>query len=224
MASARFLQAPGFCVLQFRCASVSAVLFLAVYRFRWLGVSAAVWVQCVAIPGDGLPSLSLENIIAMDKNKNKESQGRVAVFAGSFDPFTVGHDDIARRALRLFDRLVIVVARNPEKHYMFTAEERVEAISKLYRDEPRVSVVAYGGMIVDIAAEVGARFQVRGVRTSIDFEYERVEAEFNDKLGGLETVLLYSKPQFSTISSTAYRTLVYFHKDEEAREMLPISH
>lgn len=152
---------------------------------------------------------------------NDDTNARVAVFAGSFDPYTIGHDDIAWRALRLFDRLVIVVARNPEKHYMFSTEERVEAIRKLYRHDTRVSVVAYGGMIVDIAAEVGARFQVRGVRTAMDFEYERVEAEYNDKLGGLETVLLYSKPQFSTISSTAYRTLVYFHKDEEARKMLP---
>ncbi len=152
---------------------------------------------------------------------NVDTNGRVAVFAGSFDPFTIGHDDIVRRALNIFDKLVIVVARNPEKKYMFTTEERVEAIRKLYRDEPKVRVMAYGGMIVDIASEVGARFQVRGVRTSIDFEYERVAAEYNDKLGGLETVLLYSKPQFSTISSTSYRTLVSFHKDEEARKMLP---
>lgn len=157
----------------------------------------------------------------MENMVNDDTNARVAVFAGSFDPYTIGHDDIAWRALRLFDRLVIVVARNPEKHYMFSTEERVEVIRKLYRHDPRVSVVAYGGMIVDIAAEVGARFQVRGVRTAMDFEYERVEAEYNDKLGGLETVLLYSKPQFSTISSTAYRTLVYFHKDEEARKMLP---
>lgn len=157
----------------------------------------------------------------MENMVNDDTNARVAVFAGSFDPYTIGHDDIAWRALRLFDRLVIVVARNPEKHYMFSTEERVEAIRKLYRHDTRVSVVAYGGMIVDIAAEVGARFQVRGVRTAMDFEYERVEAEYNDKLGGLETVLLYSKPQFSTISSTAYRTLVYFHKDEEARKMLP---
>ena len=120
----------------------------------------------------------------MENMVNDDTNARVAVFAGSFDPYTIGHDDIAWRALRLFDRLVIVVARNPEKHYMFSTEERVEAIRKLYRHDPRVSVVAYGGMIVDIAAEVGARFQVRGVRTAMDFEYERVEAEYNDKLGG----------------------------------------
>ena len=140
----------------------------------------------------------LEKRYVMESKNAKENVERVAVFAGSFDPYTIGHDDIVRRALRLFDRIVIVVARNPEKKYMFTTEERVEAIRKLYRDERRVSVMAYGGMIVDIAAEVGARFQVRGVRTAMDFEYERVEAEYNDKLGGLETVLLYSKPQFST--------------------------
>ena len=94
----------------------------------------------------------------------KENNPRIAVFAGSFDPYTIGHDDIARRALKLFDRLVIVVAVNPEKHYMFSAEERLAAIRALYKDEPRVSVVVNDGMTVDIAAKVGAQFQVRGVR------------------------------------------------------------
>jgi pantetheine-phosphate adenylyltransferase len=151
----------------------------------------------------------------------KENKPRVAVFAGSFDPYTIGHDDIARRALKLFDRLVIVVAVNPEKHYMFSAEERLTAIRALYKDEPRVSVVANDGMTVDIAAKVGAQFQVRGVRSTIDFEYERIEADYNRNLGNLETVLLYAQPQFSSISSTAYRQLVYFHKDAEARKLLP---
>ena len=100
----------------------------------------------------------------------KENNPRIAVFAGSFDPYTIGHDDIARRALKLFDRLVIVVAVNPEKHYMFSAEERLAAIRALYKDEPRVSVVANDGMTVDIAAKVGAQFQVRGERSTIDFE------------------------------------------------------
>ena len=113
----------------------------------------------------------------MKEQDINEPAPRVAVFAGSFDPYTIGHDDIARRALRLFDRLVIVVAVNPEKHYMFPVEERVEAIRTLYKDEPRVSVVVNDGMTVDIAAKVGARFQVRGLRSTIDFEYERVEAD-----------------------------------------------
>ena len=77
----------------------------------------------------------------MENMVNDDTNARVAVFAGSFDPYTIGHDDIAWRALRLFDRLVIVVARNPEKHYMFSTEERVEAIRKLYRHDPRVHPV-----------------------------------------------------------------------------------
>ena len=157
----------------------------------------------------------------MKEQDINEPAPRVAVFAGSFDPYTIGHDDIARRALRLFDRLVIVVAVNPEKHYMFPVEERVEAIRTLYKDEPRVSVVVNDGMTVDIAAKVGARFQVRGLRSTIDFEYERVEADYNRNLGNLETVLLYAQPQFSSVSSTAYRQLVYFHKDAEAQKLLP---
>lgn len=144
---------------------------------------------------------------------------RTAVFAGSFDPFTIGHDDIVRRALRLFDRLYVVVAVNPEKRYMFTVDERLAAVRRLYAAEPRVSVAASGGMTADFAREVGARFIVRGVRSAIDFEYEKVEAEYNKRLGGLETVLLYSRPDLAAVSSTAYRQLVFFHKD--ASWMLP---
>ncbi len=157
----------------------------------------------------------------MNEQDIKETVPRVAVFAGSFDPYTIGHDDIARRALELFDRLVIVVAVNPEKRYMFPAEARVAAIRALYKGEPRISVVINDGMTVDIAAKVGARFQVRGVRSTIDFEYERVEADYNRDLGNLETVLLYARPQFASVSSTAYRQLVYFHKDAEAQKLLP---
>lgn len=157
----------------------------------------------------------------MKEQDINEPAPRVAVFAGSFDPYTIGHDDIARRALRLFDRLVIVVAVNPEKHYMFPAEERVAAIRTLYKDEPRVSVVVNDGMTVDLAVKLGAQVQVRGVRSTIDFEYERVEADYNRNLANLETVLLYAQPQFSSVSSTAYRQLVYFHKDAEAQKLLP---
>ena len=157
----------------------------------------------------------------MKEQDINEPAPRVAVFAGSFDPYTIGHDDIARRALRLFDRLVIVVAVNPEKHYMFPVEERVEAIRTLYKDEPRVSVVVNDGMTVDLAVKLGAQVQVRGVRSTIDFEYERVEADYNRNLANLETVLLYAQPQFSSVSSTAYRQLVYFHKDAEAQKLLP---
>lgn len=151
-----------------------------------------------------------------------ESNGEAcALFAGSFDPFTIGHDDIVRRALRLFQRLYVVVTVNPEKHYMFSVDERVAAIRKLYADEPRVTVAVNSGMTADFAAQVGARFIVRGVRNVMDFEYEKVEAEYNKTLGELETVLLYSSPALAAVSSTAYRQLVYFHKD--ASWMLPVA-
>lgn len=144
---------------------------------------------------------------------------RSALFAGSFDPFTIGHDDIVRRALQLFDKLYVVVTVNPGKHYLFSTEERVEAIKKLYEGEPRIVVASNDGMTADFAKQVGAKFQVRGVRSTIDFEYEKVEAEYNKRLGGLETVLLYSPPELAAVSSTAYRQLVHFHQD--ASWMLP---
>ena len=144
---------------------------------------------------------------------------RAALFAGSFDPFTIGHADIVRRALALFDRLVIAVAVNPAKHCMFSEKERVDAIRQLYAGDPRVEVLAYGGLMADLALEKGIRFYVRGVRSVTDFEYEKVQAEYNGRLGQLETVLLYASPSLAAVSSSAYRTLVYFHKD--ASWMLP---
>lgn len=146
---------------------------------------------------------------------------RIALFAGSFDPFTIGHADIVRRALPLFDRLVVVVAVNPEKRHLFTVEERVEAIRNLYRGDDRVEVMAHEGMMADLAREVGAQFNVRGVRSVVDFEYEKMAAEYNKRLGGLETVLLYCSPELASVSSTAYRQLVFFHKDAEAAALLP---
>ena len=146
---------------------------------------------------------------------------RKAVFAGSFDPFTIGHADIVRRALTLFDKVIVVVAVNPEKRYLLTADQRVEAIRRLYPNDSRVEVVAHKGMTADLARQMGARFIVRGVRSVIDFEYEKVEAEYNKMLGDLETVLLYADPSLVSVSSTAYRQLLFFHKDAEAAAMLP---
>ena len=148
----------------------------------------------------------------MNSASHPTPNGRIALFAGSFDPFTIGHDDIVRRALALFDKVVVVVAVNPEKRHMFTVEERVEAIRHLYQGNRRVEVMAH---------DIGARFMVRGVRSVIDFEYEKVEADYNKRLGGLETVLLYSSQALASVSSTAYRQLVFFHKDAEAAAMLP---
>ena len=136
------------------------------------------------------------------------------IFVGSFNPFTVGHDNIVRRALPLFDRLVIgVVGDQVHKPDMPSAEERMEAISKLYQDESRIEVKPYYGLAVDFAKAENARFIVKGVRSVKDFEYEREQADINRQLAGVETILLYAEPSFSSISSTMVRELQHFGVD-----------
>lgn len=131
---------------------------------------------------------------------------RTAVFAGSFNPFTVGHADIVARALGIFDRLVIVVGINAAK----SGDEgrAVEAaIRDYYSDEPRVQVMSWSGLTVDAAREVGACALVRGVRSVKDFEYERDMADVNMRLAGLETALFASRPELGAVSSSLVREL-----------------
>jgi pantetheine-phosphate adenylyltransferase len=138
------------------------------------------------------------------------------IFVGSFDPFTIGHDSIVRRALPLFDRLVIgVVGDNVQKPYMCPAEERMQAIRQLYADEPAIEVKSYYGLAVDFARQERARFIVKGVRSAKDFEYEREQADINRRItnGEVETILLYAEPQLSSISSSMVRELQHFGQD-----------
>ncbi len=138
---------------------------------------------------------------------------RTAIFVGSFDPFTIGHDSIVHRSLPLFDRLVIGVGVNIGKHCMLSSEERVDAIRRLYRGEPRVSVEQYSGLTADFAASVGAQFIVKGVRTVKDFEAEREQADINRRLTGIETVLLFSLPGMESVSSSVVRELMHYGRD-----------
>jgi pantetheine-phosphate adenylyltransferase len=136
---------------------------------------------------------------------------KTGIFVGSFNPFTVGHDSIVRRALPLFDRLVIgVVGDQVHKPDMPSAEERIKAIADLYQDVPAIEVKPYYGLAVDFARAENARFIVKGVRSVKDFEYEREQADINRSLSGVETILLYAEPQFSSISSTMVRELQHF--------------
>lgn len=141
---------------------------------------------------------------------------RTGIFVGSFNPFTVGHDSIVRRALPLFDRLVIgVVGDHVAKPGLVPAQERVAAIAKLYKDEPAIEVKPYYGLAVDFARAENAHFIVKGVRSVKDFEYEREQADINRQLSGIETILLYSEPQLSSVSSSMVRELQHFGVDIE---------
>jgi pantetheine-phosphate adenylyltransferase len=148
--------------------------------------------------------------------ETKAETVRTGVFVGSFNPFTVGHDSIVRRALPLFDRLVIgVVGDNVQKPHMISAEERMSAIKSLYANEPRIEVKSYFGLAVDFARAEKARFIVKGVRSAKDFEYEREQADINRMItnGEVETLLLYAEPHLSSVSSSMVRELQHFGVD-----------
>lgn len=142
-----------------------------------------------------------------------------ALFAGSFDPFTKGHYTLVRRALSMFDSIVIGIGINSGKRCMFSVEERVKAIEKAFADEERIEVKTYDCLTMDFAKEVGAGILLRGVRSTKDFEYERDIADMNFRLGGIETVLLISEPEYSAISSSVVRELITYGKD--VSELLP---
>ena len=144
---------------------------------------------------------------------------RTGLFVGTFDPFTLGHDSIVRRALPLFDDLVIGVGVNPDKHTMLSAAERVQRIADLYADISAVSVMAFEGLTIDLAKQVGAHYIIKGVRSVTDFEYERAQADFNRRMGGIETLLLYAEPQLESLSSSMVRTLQAFGRSTD--EYLP---
>lgn len=138
---------------------------------------------------------------------------RIALFAGSFDPFTRGHESILRRALPLFDKIVVAIGVNPDKPGYMSMDVRKQWIEKIFADEPRVSVMTYTGLTVEVARQCGAQFLLRGVRMIQDFETEMHMAEVNRQLSGLETVLLYTLPEDSHVSSTIVRELARYGKD-----------
>lgn len=141
---------------------------------------------------------------------------KTAIFPGSFDPFTRGHHSVVARALNLFDEVVIAIGINALKKTLFSVEERVEMLNRLYAHEPRVRVVAYSGLTVDVAQEQGARFLLRGVRSTIDFEYERSIADVNRDISDMETVLIFAEPQYAHISSSVVRELIGYGHNVDA--------
>ena len=143
-------------------------------------------------------------------------QRRIALFRGTFDPFTLGHQSLVKRVLTCADAVVIAIGINEKKQTYYTLEQRVAAIRALYAEEPRVKVITYSGLTVDVAQQEQASFILRGVRSVIDFEYEKAIADVNRQLTGIETLLLFTEPAYAHISSSVVRELLHFGKDVSA--------
>jgi len=134
---------------------------------------------------------------------------RIAVFPGSFDPFTIGHESIVCRSLDLFDEIIVAVGKNSTKGSMFSLEKRIGWIQEIFKDVPKVSVDSYEGLTVEYCKKVEAGFILRGLRTSADFNYERPIAQMNKTmLYSVESIFMMTLPELSAISSTVIRDIV----------------
>lgn len=139
---------------------------------------------------------------------------KTAIFPGSFDPFTRGHEAIVEQALRLFDRVVIAVGENVSKQSLLSPTQRLRLIKDLYADESRVECISYRSLTIDVAHKVGASAIIRGVRNTLDFEYERTMAQTNRRFAPeLETVLLFTPAELMDVSSSTVRELLAFGRD-----------
>ena len=133
---------------------------------------------------------------------------RIAVFPGSFDPITRGHESIVRRSLPLFDEIIIAIGENSEKQGMFPASLRVQWIQEVFHDCPSVTVKKYSGLTVDFCKKSKAAYILRGLRTSADFEFERTIGQMNRAMSpDIETIFLLSEPEFNALSSSVVRDI-----------------
>ena len=148
------------------------------------------------------------------------TQPKKVIFPGSFDPFTKGHADLVARALQIFDQVVVAIGYNEHKPGWIPVQERVDALKGLYANEPRVTVESYSCLTIDFAKQCGATAILRGIRTVADYEYEMQLADVNKQLSGIETLLLFANPQYSSLSSSMVRELAHFGKDVQS--FLPI--
>lgn len=132
---------------------------------------------------------------------------RIAVFPGSFDPFTIGHLSIVRRAAELFDKIIIAIGINDKKQSTHSEQERITQIKKAVRGIENIKVISYHGLTVDVCKQYDAKYLLRGVRSFTDFEYEQNMADINRKIAGIETVILFTLPEYASISSSVVREL-----------------
>lgn len=136
-----------------------------------------------------------------------------AIFPGTFDPFTIGHQSLINRGLQMVDEIIIAIGVNEKKQTYFPLERRIEAIEKLYKNNSNIRVMPYDSLTVDFAEQVDAQFIMRGIRTVNDFEYEKSIADVNRKLTGIETFILFTEPEHTHISSSIVRELLKYGKD-----------
>jgi pantetheine-phosphate adenylyltransferase len=147
---------------------------------------------------------------------------RIAIFPGSFDPFTIGHESIVRRALSLFDRIIIAIGTNTNKADFFPIEKRMQWIKEVFEFDEKVSVLNYNGLTIEFCQQVGAKFILRGLRTSADFEYERAIAQVNKVMDqDVESIFILTSPEYSAITSTLVRDIIRHGGD--ASKFLPNS-
>ena len=133
---------------------------------------------------------------------------KIAVFPGSFDPITKGHESIIRRAIPLFDEIIVAIGVNPKKQYLFSVEKRIEWIKKVFHDMPKVRVKKYDGLTVDFCKAEKARFILRGLRATTDFEFERSIAQMNKQLyPEIETIFFLALSEFIAINSSIVRNI-----------------
>ncbi len=134
---------------------------------------------------------------------------RICLFPGTFDPVTKGHVDIISRSVSLFDKIIVGIGLNTSKEPMFSPEKRLEWITELFKDEPKVEGRIYEGLTVNFCNQVGAKFIIRGIRYVSDFEYEKTIADANRTLDpSIETIFLTCEPKFSSVASTIVRDII----------------
>ena len=139
---------------------------------------------------------------------------KIAVFPGSFDPVTIGHESVLRRALPLFDKIIVMIGVNNTKKFLFPIEARKQMIEDIFSDDPKVEVQIYNGLTVDFCRKVGATYVLRGLRTSADFEYERAIAQVNKKMfNNIETIFILTMPEHTPINSSVVRDIIV-HKGD----------
>lgn len=134
---------------------------------------------------------------------------KIAVFPGSFDPVTKGHENIIIRSIPLFDEIIVAIGENSSKNYFFNIKDRINFLNKVFEKNPTISIKKYNGLTIDFCKKNNAKYLLRGLRTSADFEFERSIGQMNKKMASdIETVFMLTLPEYTPISSSVVRDII----------------